>query len=175
MNALIAAPVPVAPAVSPAQPSPAVHPAVRAATFVGVDVSKHTLDVFGLTDSKVLSLANTQKAVDQLVGRLKKQPPRLLVLEGTGGYERRLLYGALDAQISVARINPLRIRRFAQSRGIQAKPDAIDARVLADYARLNVDALHPMSVPSENARMLRELTTRRRQLVEQCSATKSQR
>ena len=175
VNALIAAPVPVAPAVSPAQPSPAVHPAVRAATFVGVDVSKHTLDVFGLTDSKVLSLANTQKAVDQLVGRLKKQPPRLLVLEGTGGYERRLLYGALDAQISVARINPLRIRRFAQSRGIQAKTDAIAARVLADYARLNVDTLHPMSVPSENARMLRELTTRRRQLVEQCSATKSQR
>ena len=143
--------------------------------FIGVDVSKKTLDVFGLTDDKILSVANSPKGVKDLVARLGKRRPSLLVLEGTGGYERLFLYGALDASIPVARVNPYRVRCFAQSRGVQAKTDAIDAKVLADYGRLNADALHPMGRISEDARMLRELTARRRQLVEQTVATKSQR
>jgi len=73
------------------------------------------------------------------------------------------------------RLNPLRVRRFAQSRGILAKTDAIDARVIADFARHNAETLSPMQPTSETARMLRELTTRRRQLVEQTVASKGQR
>jgi transposase len=99
----------------------------------------------------------------------------LIVVEATGGYERSLVHGLLDAGLPVVRVNPLRVRRFAQSRGILAKTDRIDARVLADFGRLNADQLRPMQPISDNARMLQELIARRRQLVEQSVANKNQR
>jgi transposase len=99
----------------------------------------------------------------------------LIIVEATGGYERPLVHGLLDAGLPVIRINPLRVRRFAQSRGILAKTDRIDAQVLADFGRLNVDQLRPMRPMDDNVRMLQELITRRRQLVEQNVANKNQR
>jgi hypothetical protein len=41
-------------------------------------------------------------------------------------------------------------------------------------ARVNADTLRPMDKPSDTARMLKELVARRRQLIEQCTANKSQ-
>jgi transposase len=140
--------------------------------FIGADVSKHRLDIHGT--ARPLSLSNDARGVKQLIKSLNKSSPQLIVLEATGGYERRLLQGLLDADLPVARVNPLRVRRFAQSRGILAKTDAIDAAVLADFARCNADQLRPMQPISDTARMLQELTARRRQLIEQANANKSQ-
>jgi transposase len=144
----------------------------NAPAFVGADVSKSRLDVHGC--GQVLSVANDRRGVKRLIERLGKSPPELIVVEATGGYERPLVHGLLDAGLRVVRVNPLQVRRFAQSRGILAKTDRIDAAVLADFGRLNVDRLRPMQPISDNARMLHELTARRRQLVEQCVANKSQ-
>lgn len=66
------------------------------------------------------------------------------------------------------------MRRFAQSRGILAKTDRLDARVLADFGRQNADTLRCLRPVSDNARMLKELIARRRQLVEHANATRSQ-
>ena len=147
-------------------------------SFLGIDVAKGSFDVsFDSGPSPVERFANERRAIGRLVRRLGAAvtPPRLIALEATGGYENKLLHALLDAGLPVARLNPLRVRRFAQSRGVLAKTDAIDARVIADFARHNVDQLSPMRPVSETARMLRELTTRRRQLVEQTVATKGQR
>jgi len=143
-----------------------------ASGFVGADVSKSRLDIH--TIAGAFSLSNDAKGIGRLVGKLRKSPPSLVVVEATGGYERQLLHGLLDAGLPVVRVNPLRVRRFAQSRGILAKTDRIDAAVLADFARQNADRLRPMQPISDNARMLHELTARRRQLVEQCVANKAQ-
>jgi transposase len=142
--------------------------------FVGVDVSKSRLDIHVADAGGSLSLANDKPGIARLVKRLGKSRPRLIVVEATGGYERPLVHGLLDAGLPVARVNPLHVRRFAQSRGILAKTDRIDAIVLADFARLNVDRLRPMRPISDNARMLQELTVRRRQLIEQCVANQCQ-
>jgi transposase len=157
--------------------------------FLGIDVAKASLDIASDTASIIASpnasaggrsverLANEPRAIGRLVRRLHTQspPPRLIALEATGGYERRLLHALLDADLPVVRLNPLRVRRFAQSRGLLAKTDAIDARVIADFARLNADRLSPLRPTSDTARVLKELVTRRRQLVEQTVASKSQR
>jgi len=148
-------------------------PTVRSKVFVGADVSKSRLDI-QCSDSRFLSIPNESRAIRRLIGRLQRAEPRLIVVEATGGYERKLVYGLLDAGLPVIRVNPLRVRRFAQSRGILAKTDRIDAGVLADFARLNADHLRPMQPIGDNARMLKELTARRRQLVEQCVANQSQ-
>src|SRR5258706_7643216 len=144
-------------------------------TFLGIDVSKASLDVH-FSDGRVApgKLDNRGVSIKRFVAQLSKSPPVLTALEATGGYENAVLHALLDAGVSVVRVNPLRVRRFAQSRGQQAKNDALDARVLADFARVNVDRLRPMARLSDTARMLKELVARRRQLVEQCTANKSQ-
>jgi transposase len=143
--------------------------------FAGADVSKYCLDLHRSDGRKPLSVANDRDGVRRLIGQLRGSALSLIAVEATGGYERRLLHGLLDAGLPVIRVNPLHVRRFAQSRGILAKTDRIDAAVLADFARLNADRLRPMQPISDNARMLHELTARRRQLLEQCVANQSQR
>jgi len=142
--------------------------------FVGVDVSKHTLDIHCSASASSRTLDNLDRRIKPLVAELKNNPPALTVLEATGGYENPLLYALLDAGLPVVRVNPWHVRRFAQSRGQMAKTDTIDAKILADFARHNADRLRPMEPLSDTAKMLKELITRRRQLVEQCTANKSQ-
>ncbi len=145
-------------------------------SFLGIDVAKGSFDVsFDSGAGPVERFANEPAAIGRLVRRLSAAAPRLVALEATGGYERKLLYALADAGLPVVRLDPLRVRRFAQSRGLLAKTDAIDARVIADFARLNADRLPPLRPAGETERVLRELTARRRQLVEQTVATKSQR
>jgi transposase len=147
--------------------------------FVGVDVSKHRLDLMvrGAAAGPIaLHAPNDRLGVRRLLDRLRAclHEVALIVVEATGGYERTLLATLLQAQLPVARVNPLHVRRFAQSRGLLAKTDRIDAAVLADFARLNADRLRPLRAIDDNAVMLRELVARRRQLVEQCVANQSQ-
>ena len=146
-------------------------------SFLGIDVAKGSFDISFSGADPIERFANEPVAIGRLVRRLRATAPapRLIALEATGGYERKLLYALADAGLPVVRLNPLRVRRFAQSRGILAKTDAIDARVIADFARLNAERLSPMPPAGETERVLRELTTRRRQLVEQTVASKSQR
>lgn len=153
---------------------PAAGLAYASPGYLGVDVSKDNLDVHFSASGLHERLGNSDKRIRRLVEQLKAHPPALTVLESTGGYENPLLYALLEAGLPVVRVNPLLVRRFAQGRGILAKTDRIDAKILADFGRFNADRLRPMSPVSDTARMLKELITRRRQLVEQCTANKSQ-
>ena len=145
-----------------------------APVFVGADVSKHRLDVH-LPGRSLLSIANDARGVRRVVDHLASSAIGLVAVEATGGYERLLVRSLLDAGLPVARVNPLRVRRYAQGRGVLAKTDSIDAQVLADFARDNADRLHPLPPISDTAVMLQELTSRRRQLVCQVTANKNQR
>lgn len=178
VSTVVPLPAPVVPAVVvPAVVcAPVTSPAagLPSAGYLGIDVSKGHLDVHFSASGIHQRLANEGKRIRRFVDELKILPPLLTVLEATGGYENPLLYALLDAGLPVVRVNPLLVRRFAQSRGVMAKTDRIDAHILADFARLNADRLRPMDPISDTAKMLKELTARRRQLVEQCVANKSQ-
>ena len=52
--------------------------------YVGIDVSKATLDVAVRPTSKRWSVANREKGIDPLVSRLQGLSPALIVLEATG-------------------------------------------------------------------------------------------
>ena len=137
--------------------------------FVGVDVSKDTLDVHALVPdapkdaSCAFSVPNSAAGVDALRQKLKPHHVQLLVVESTGGYERRVAIELLTEGVAVAVVNPTRVRRFAEAMGTLAKTDRIDARVLAEFAmRLEP---RPSERPSPEQVLLDELLTRRRQLV----------
>lgn len=132
--------------------------------FIGIDVSKHHLDLMSLPDHTHWQLPNDATGWHQLCTDLGAQPPTLIVLEATGRYETGVVIALGDAGMIPAVMNPLTIRRFAQSLGRRAKNDLLDAELLARYAERVRPT--PRPIPEETARNLRALLERRRQLTE---------
>lgn len=137
-------------------------------TFVGVDVSKDALDVAFSDGAPPLRLANDPAGHAGLAERCRQAGVALIVLEATGGYERPVAAALAAAGLPVAVVNPRQVRDFARAVGRLAKTDALDAAVLARFA----EAIRPepRPLPDGNARELRDLLARRRQLVELRSA-----
>jgi transposase len=131
--------------------------------FVGIDVALDKLDL-GRTDSdKLATLPNDADGIRQIVDLLRAAAPTLIVVEATGGLERSLLDALLDAGLPVSLVNPGHVRHFARGLGIRAKTDAIDARVLAQFAKLA--SPRQAQKRSANAAELEALVTCRRQLT----------
>ena len=66
-------------------------------TFVGIDVSKQTWDVYLLPDQRALTVAASAEGLADLLPQLPAVGTCLIVMEATGGYERDLAAGLLDA------------------------------------------------------------------------------
>lgn len=143
------------------------------AQWVGIDVSKATLDVYIRPMGKILKVANTELDIFKLVEELKFYDLNLIVIEATGGLETELIIQLQAALLPVALINPRQGRDFAKATGKLAKTDAIDAQILAHFG----EAMKPkvLAIESESARQLSELMSRRRQLVEMQTAEKNRR
>ena len=89
--------------------------------------------------------------------------PALIVIEASGGYQRRLVSDLIQAGLSVAVVNPRQVRDFARGIGQLAKTDAVDALVLARFAQQVQPRIQPL--PSQEAQLLQELISRRQQLT----------
>lgn len=135
------------------------------AVYVGIDVSKAHLDVYWESSERWLRLENTAAGVRQLHKRLRAEPAQHIVVESTGGYERVVLQSLWQVDCPVSLVNPRPVRDFAKGLNLLAKTDRLDARVLALYAKLVRPRLTPPVTPAADA--LRELVTRRRQIVNQ--------
>ena len=75
------------------------------------------------------------------------------MLEASGGYEFLATAALAEAQLPVALINPLAVRKFAGATGKLAKTDKIDAQVLATSPRLS--GLSPACCRTRTNRCLR--------------------
>jgi len=141
--------------------------------WVGIDISKATLDVYLRPLGKTFQVANKETTISGLIEELQTYSLNLIVLEATGGLETELLIQLQAAQLPVALINPRQGRDFAKATGKLAKTDAIDAQVLAHFG----EALKPqiVAMESDSARQLKELISRRRQVVEIQTAEKNRR
>jgi transposase len=134
-------------------------------SWVGIDISKSNLVIWVQPQKDGFEVPNTIEGFEVLIARLGQYTVGRVLLEATGGYERRVMAALQQASFSVLRINPRRARAFAVAMGKNAKTDPIDAAVLADFA----EALHatrekPIS-PEREA--LRELIQLREHFVQQ--------
>ena len=140
--------------------------------FAGIDVSKDRLDAHlrptGGSRSEAFAVANDEGGVDELVGRLLRRRPALVVLEATGGFERRAAAALAAAGLAVAVVNPRQARDFARATGRLAKTDALDAEILARFAE--AVGPRPSVLPDEEAQVLQAILARRRQLVDMLGA-----
>lgn len=130
--------------------------------YVGIDVAKDSFDVACDPAGLKLSLPNDRDGRQQLLDALQNHSVALVVIEATGGYERSLVADLLAADHRVVIANPRQIRDFARGIGQLAKTDPIDARVLAQFARIVQPKPRPR--PTTQAAELAELVARRQQL-----------
>jgi len=141
------------------------------AEFVGIDVSKKTLDVACWNSKQYRQFGNDPKGIMDLIAWVCTFPVELVVLEATGGLELPLVAELAYLKMAVAIVNPKRIREFARSIGQLAKTDKLDARVIAHFGA----ATHPEArkLPTEEEERLTALITRRRQIIEMLTAEKN--
>jgi transposase len=141
--------------------------------FIGIDVAQSDFVVAreGVAGSR--KYMNTDRGHRDLIKALSPDAAaiELIVLESTGGYERRLVAALGAASLPVVVVNPRQVRDFARSKGQLAKTDQIDAHVLASFGEKIHPAIRPL--PSEEQQELKELLTRHEQLLQMLMAEKS--
>jgi transposase len=154
-------------------PTPPTPAAPAAPAYVGIDVSKATLDVCLLPSGETLTVGNDADGIARLIALLRRQPGGVArcLLEATGRYGRRCAADLMEAGFAVAVVNPRQARDFARSLGKLAKTDRLDARMLAEFARLGHARLSERT--PENRSALDDLVTRRRQVTQMIAAEKT--
>ena len=139
--------------------------------YAGIDVSKGHLDCVVQDCQDMKRFTNTCRGFNRLGRWLGKHGVNHVILEATGGYERKLFLLLWSSGFEVTLINPRQSRAFARSLGRKAKNDLLDAEILLTYGvKLNPPATEPYS---DAVFELRELLTRRNQLMKMLVAEKN--
>jgi transposase len=136
--------------------------------IVGIDVSKDRLDVAVRPAQEAFAVGRNAAGLDELVARLRPLSVQVIALEATGGFETVVVAALAAAGLPVVVVDPAQVRAFAKALGKRAKTDPIDAAVIAHFA----EATHPQPrpLPDEATRLLADLVTRRRQIIEMIGA-----
>jgi len=108
-------------------------------SWVGIDVSKDTLDVIILqqNERKFRTFSNDQTGCKQLSRWLKRQriKEHHVCMEATGQYSTVSAEYLFQEGYQVSVVNPLRIKAYGQSQLVRNKTDRLDAFVIADFCR----------------------------------------
>ncbi len=146
-------------------------PEKKTEEYVGIDIGKASLDVAKYQDRKVKRWDNDAAGVTELGEMIEELAPELVVVEASGGYERKIVAEMHVRGIAVVVANPTRVRAYATAAGKLAKTDKIDAKMIAEYAA--VMKPRPQEQKSEKQADLEALVTRRQQLVGMLSQEKT--
>ena len=151
--------------------------------FVGIDVSKHTLDVAFIAEQNEVKLPacwkvfdNNDKGLSAMKNWLKSNDvafdaSTLFVIENTGLYHRRLVNFCNKHDLPVCIENGAQVK---WSLGIaRGKSDKVDSRRLATYAVRFADRLKPTAVLHEGIQAIKDLITLRNRHIIQLSSLRS--
>jgi transposase len=148
---------------------------MKSSLFIGIDISKATLDVAILTPSDVSNInchqfANNARGFAQLFKCIKQQSQHVpqqdwkVCMENTGLYSLELNFFLHEKGIWQSMENALQIKR---SMGVvRGKTDKADAKVIALYAYRFSDQLKPFILPTKALQRLRILFAQRERLVD---------
>ena len=127
--------------------------AAKARLHIGVDVSKDKLDVFVPPEwegahAVAMTVDNSRKGFEK-VRDFAMKFHAIVCLEPTGGYECGLIVYLHKYDVEVARVDALRVRRFAEAEGTLQKNDRADAALISRFA----DKMSALSSLIWNARL----------------------
>ena len=142
-------------------------------TICGVDVSKARLDAWIEPVGAFASFDNDTAGIAKLAAFCHQYAVSLVVMEASGGYERRAFLELWQARLSCALTNPRNVRCYAEAMGVLEKTDRIDARIIARFAIAK--KLAPTPLPSKAQQRLKALVTRLTQVTDDLTVQKQRR
>lgn len=134
-------------------------------SYVGVDVAKDKLDFFISNTNQAITVINNKTAINNFVkSHLLKLTNPLIVCESTGGWERVMLLHLTKHNIATHVAHASKIYHYAKSKGILAKTDKLDSKIIAAFA---ISEQVQASVVFEESQIeLKDLVMRKIQLKE---------
>jgi transposase len=135
------------------------------APHVGIDVSKHRLDVAVHPEGGRFVVDNTPSGWAELAAQCREVQAVAIGLEASGGFEQGVAEALLEAGFTVRLLNAFRVRNFAKALGRLAKNDTIDAAVIARFVATVPG--RPLARRSATRKSLCALVTARQQLADQ--------
>lgn len=106
--------------------------------YIGIDVSKATLQVYIPIKDENISIDNTKKSLISLYSKLKKYYKKdianlVIIFEPTGSYSVLLKRFCADKKTYAFIINPRQSANFAKALDNRSKSDIIDAKMLYKF------------------------------------------
>lgn len=138
---------------------------------VGIDICKTTLDVHLHPAGSARQFTNDAHGIKSLIGWLGEYDIARIVFEPTGPYHHAFERRLGEADLPLAKVNPMQARRFAQAVGTHAKTDAIDAAMLARMGALLTPPVRPITAQAIDE--MKELHIARLALVKDRTAAKN--
>ncbi|MFI5195995.1 MAG: IS110 family transposase [Chitinophagales bacterium] len=131
--------------------------------FIGIDVSKETLDVAIQGTLHHIRIPNGSEGFKQLLAWFKALGIDVsrcwFVLEYTGGYEYRIIQFCVSKNITFTRVPGLEIKK---SMGMQrGKNDKIDSKRIAEYGYEKREKIQPDTPQSASILRIKQLLTQR--------------
>jgi transposase len=143
-----------------------------AKVYVGVDISKDTLDIHIYPLNKAFKIANSIFEIKKLLKELSKYNVEQIGCEATGGYEKLLAKTLEEGSLKLWVIDPRRIKGFIVSSGCKSKSDKIDARKIAEFISKNSRSYEPF-IKTANQEKVQALINRKNGLSKFLSAEKT--
>jgi len=138
-------------------------------TFVGIDISKMTFDVYFEQEGKGshVKLDQTEESYKVLLHLIGKDA--ICVMEATGNYHLKLAHYLYQAGLNVVAENPLKIKRFSQMSLQRTKTDKADAELIYNYGTVILSSSEPRYWQPDKTEIgqLKQYDTVRHQLVKQ--------
>lgn len=134
------------------------------ATYVGIDVGKHALDIAIEGESQVRRVPNDVAGWLAIAGLLQAIAQPQIVLEATNRYHEGITAALQTQGTPVTVANPMQTATFRRSEGKLAKTDAIDAKSLQRFGTQKQPSPTPPPDPAQRA--LREQVRTRTDLVQ---------
>ncbi len=103
--------------------------------WIGIDVSKDTLDICVLSQNKTES-----KKINNQISEIKRffnkemYKNAHIVMEATGVYHNKLVIILTELKNNFSVVNPLIIKKYAEMKMLRVKTDSVDAKLIAEYA-----------------------------------------
>lgn len=134
------------------------------ATYVGIDVGKHALDIAIEGQPQVRQVPNDPAGWMAIAGLLQAVTQPRIILEATNRYHEGLTAALQADGTPVTVANPMQTATFRRSEGKLAKTDAIDAKSLQRFGTQKQPSPTPPLDPAQ--RELRERVRTRTDLVQ---------
>ena len=142
--------------------------------YLGIDVSKATLDVSDASGDSRLSSANSRAGVRKLIkwAQDKHEDKLQFVIEPTSTYHHVLLDELSNSDIAFTVINPARTKAYSNSLGKRAKTDRVDAQLLASLGQ--TQQIAPSHQPERSQEQIKSLRRHRESIEQQIRSLRNQ-